>query len=184
MAIAPVSFPSKARVRVSHLKKIAGALGGTDVEVAVMDGRVMFRNDTTLASSQLVTRNFADYKSIINKVKQENTIVVKFRRDEIVSALKRVMVSGEFVLLHTKSEKDEMVLTARGDYGIGTETVLCKSDQSISVKLNAKYFWEAINALNDTLEMRFCAPDKAVLLLDDTGINVLIMPLDPEVHDA
>ena len=142
---------------VQEIKKLSSQ-ASSEVEVAVIPPRILFRYDETVLSVKLVEGNYPNYQPLIPK---SNAVSVVLDVDLFNHALRRVSLlsSNRFkgVNFHVGAKKIQME-AENPDLGSAQDEVVCenKTGQALKVRFNSRYVLDALTAMgSEKIQIEF-----------------------------
>jgi len=146
-----VIIPRKGLLEIKRLlEEIAG-----DVFVGVNQGMFVVKGQDIFLKVNLIDAEFPDYRRVIP---QERGIVIKFEKDKVVHALKRVnVISSEGYGGVIISLKDNLMSLTSTDPDVGDasdEINVAYDGEALTVGYNIEYLLNAIDVINEE-EVRF-----------------------------
>ncbi len=151
-----VILPKKGLVET---RKLLEKSEGT-IDVSVNDSVVNLKKETTELFMRLIEGEFPDYQQVVPK---EHTHRIEFPRDELLSALRRILIltteRSRGIKLQFEKDKIEVSVNTP-DLGEGTEEIVASyAGEGLSIGFNGRYLIEALNVMNEG--------DSVVLFLKD-----------------
>ncbi len=151
-----VILPKKGLVET---RKLLERSEGT-IEVSLSDSVMNLKKETTELFMRLIEGDFPDYQQVVPK---DHTHCVKFLRDELLFALRRILIltteRSRGVKLQFGKDKIEVSVNTP-DVGEGTEEIAASyAGDGLSIGFNGRYLTEALNVIDEG--------DSVVLLLKD-----------------
>jgi len=151
-----VILPKKGLVET---RKLLEKSEGT-IDVSVNDSVVNLKKETTELFMRLIEGDFPDYQQVVPK---EHTHRIEFPRDELLSALRRILIltteRSRGIKLQFEKDKIEVSVNTP-DVGEGTEEIVASyAGDGLSIGFNGRYLTEALNVMNEG--------DSVVLFLKD-----------------
>ena len=151
-----VILPKKGLVET---RKLLERSEGT-IDVSVKDSVVNLKKETTELFMRLIEGDFPDYQQVVPK---EHTHRIEFPRDELLSALRRILIltteRSRGIKLQFEKDKIEVSVNTP-DVGEGTEEIAASyAGDGLSIGFNGRYLTEALNVMNEG--------DSVVLFLKD-----------------
>ena len=151
-----VILPKKGLVET---RKLLEKSEGT-IDVSVNDSVVNLKKETTELFMRLIEGDFPDYQQVVPK---EHTHQIEFPRDELLSALRRILIltteRSRGIKLQFEKDKIEVSVNTP-DVGEGTEEIAASyAGDGLSIGFNGRYLIEALNVMNEG--------DSVVLFLKD-----------------
>lgn len=151
-----VILPKKGLVET---RKLLEKSEGT-IDVSVNDSVVNLKKETTELFMRLIEGDFPDYHQVVPK---EHTHRIEFPRDELLSALRRILIltteRSRGIKLQFEKDKIEVSVNTP-DVGEGTEEIAASyTGEGLSIGFNGRYLTEALNVMNEG--------DSVVLFLKD-----------------
>ena len=151
-----VILPKKGLVET---RKLLEKSEGT-IDVSVNDSVVNLKKETTELFMRLIEGDFPDYQQVVPK---EHTHRIEFPRDELLSALRRILIltteRSRGIKLQFEKDKIEVSVNTP-DVGEGTEEIAASyAGDGLSIGFNGRYLTEALNVMNEG--------DSVVLFLKD-----------------
>ena len=135
---------------LTELRKVIETKEG-HVEVGIMEKHVVFRYGTVTLSSLLIEGDFPDYRQVLPKMA---TIEVAVRRQDLLSALKRVTIlSADRTWPAKLSVEGDMVVLASNNpsKGEARETIeVIQGEGEITIGVNAHYLMEVLQVVDAT----------------------------------
>ena len=130
------------------------------IEVSLSDSVMNLKKETTELFMRLIEGDFPDYQQVVPK---DHTHRVKFLRDDLLFALRRVLIMtterSRGVKLQFGKDKIEISVNTP-DVGEGTEEITASyAGDGLSIGFNGRYLTEALNVIDEG--------DSVVLLLKD-----------------
>ncbi len=151
-----VILPKKGLVET---RKLLEKSEGT-IDVSVNDSVVNLKKETTELFMRLIEGDFPDYQQVVPK---EHTHRIEFPRDELLSALRRILIltTERSRGIRLQFEKDKIEVSVNTpDVGEGTEEIAASyAGDGLSIGFNGRYLTEALNVMNEG--------DSVVLFLKD-----------------
>ncbi len=151
-----VILPKKGLVET---RKLLEKSEGT-IDVSVNDSVVNLKKETTELFMRLIEGEFPDYQQVVPK---EHTHRIEFPRDELLSALRRILIltTERSRGIKLQFEKDKIEISVNTpDVGEGTEEIASSyAGEGLSIGFNGRYLTEALNVMNEG--------DSVVLFLKD-----------------
>ena len=151
-----VILPKKGLVET---RKLLERSEGT-IDVSVKDSVVNLKKETTELFMRLIEGDFPDYQQVVPK---EHTHRIEFPRDELLSALRRILIltTERSRGIKLQFEKDKIEISVNTpDVGEGTEEIASSyAGEGLSIGFNGRYLTEALNVMNEG--------DSVVLFLKD-----------------
>ena len=151
-----VILPKKGLVET---RKLLEKSEGT-IDVSVNDSVVNLKKETTELFMRLIEGDFPDYQQVVPK---EHTHRIEFPRDELLSALRRILIltteRSRGIKLQFEKDKIEVSVNTP-DLGEGTEEIAASyAGDGLSIGFNGRYLTEALNVMDEG--------DSVVLFLKD-----------------
>ena len=151
-----VILPKKGLVET---RKLLEKSEGT-IDVSVNDSVVNLKKETTELFMRLIEGDFPDYHQVVPK---EHTHQIEFPRDELLSALRRILIltteRSRGIKLQFEKDKIEVSVNTP-DLGEGTEEIAASyAGDGLSIGFNGRYLTEALNVMNEG--------DSVILFLKD-----------------
>ncbi len=151
-----VILPKKGLVET---RKLLEKSEGT-IDVSVNDSVVNLKKETTELFMRLIEGDFPDYQQVVPK---EHTHQIEFPRDELLSALRRILIltteRSRGIKLQFEKDKIEVSVNTP-DVGEGTEEIAASyAGDGLSIGFNGRYLTEALNVMNEG--------DSVILFLKD-----------------
>ena len=151
-----VILPKKGLVET---RKLLEKSEGT-IDVSVNDSVVNLKKETTELFMRLIEGEFPDYQQVVPK---EHTHRIEFLRDELLSALRRILIltTERSRGIKLQFEKDKIEISVNTpDVGEGTEEIAASyAGDGLSIGFNGRYLTEALNVMDEG--------DSVVLFLKD-----------------
>ena len=151
-----VILPKKGLVET---RKLLERSEGT-IDVSVNDSVVNLKKETTELFMRLIEGDFPDYQQVVPK---EHTHRIEFPRDELLSALRRILIltTERSRGIKLQFEKDKIEISVNTpDVGEGTEEIAASyAGDGLSIGFNGRYLTEALHVMNEG--------DSVVLFLKD-----------------
>ncbi len=151
-----VILPKKGLVET---RKLLERSEGT-IDVSVNDSVVNLKKETTELFMRLIEGDFPDYQQVVPK---EHTHRIEFLRDELLSALRRILIltTERSRGIKLQFEKDKIEISVNTpDVGEGTEEIAASyAGDGLSIGFNGRYLTEALHVMNEG--------DSVVLFLKD-----------------
>ena len=151
-----VILPKKGLVET---RKLLERSEGT-IDVSVNDSVVYLKKETTELFMRLIEGDFPDYQQVVPK---EHTHRIEFPRDELLSALRRILIltTERSRGIKLQFEKDKIEISVNTpDVGEGTEEIAASyAGDGLSIGFNGRYLTEALHVMNEG--------DSVVLFLKD-----------------
>ena len=141
-----VILPKKGLVET---RKLLEKSEGT-IDVSVNDSVVNLKKETTELFMRLIEGDFPDYQQVVPK---EHTHRIEFPRDELLSALRRILIltteRSRGIKLQFEKDKIEVSVNTP-DVGEGTEEIAASyAGDGLSIGFNGRYLTEALNVMNE-----------------------------------
>lgn len=141
-----VILPKKGLVET---RKLLEKSEGT-IDVSVNDSVVNLKKETTELFMRLIEGDFPDYQQVVPK---EHTHRIEFPRDELLSALRRILIltteRSRGIKLQFAKDKIEVSVNTP-DVGEGTEEIAASyAGDGLSIGFNGRYLTEALNVMNE-----------------------------------
>lgn len=156
---------------VQEIKKLSSQ-ASSEVEVAVIPPRVLFRYEETVLSVKLVEGNYPNYQPLIP---ESSAVSVVLKADLFAHALRRVSLlsSNRFkgVNFHVGAKK--ILMEAENpDLGSAQDEVVCenKTGKTLKVRFNSRYILDALAAMGS---------EKIQIELGGSEAPCVITPLYP-----
>ena len=141
-----VILPKKGLVET---RKLLEKSEGT-IDVSVNDSVVNLKKETTELFMRLIEGDFPDYQQVVPK---EHAHRIEFPRDELLSALRRILIltteRSRGIKLQFEKDKIEVSVNTP-DVGEGTEEIAASyAGDGLSIGFNGRYLTEALNVMNE-----------------------------------
>jgi len=163
------------------IKVFAGING--DVEISLGKNQLSIQSENIYFTSRIIDGNYPDYKQIIPKESQTESVVLK---DELIQSLRLINVfSDNFnqLSVHVDAKKGQMLLHSRNtDVGENNTSVdAAVTGPDIEMYLNHKYLSDAFPVLSgDSIQFAFIEKNKPCIVrsVGDSSFLYLIMPMN------
>ncbi len=158
---------------VDYLRKRNDAVAMSFIEKGDKVTHLKFDYGNLIFISNVITEKFPPYESVIPS---DNNITLEVNRDDIVSAVRRIMLFANSrtrqIVLSITSDRVTVKAEDQEVDSRGEEVISCECNHApLDVCFNGSYLSEALNNLDNATEgeetiakLTFSDPDKAVLL--------------------
>jgi DNA polymerase-3 subunit beta len=170
-----------ARACTELLKVLDAKDPGNQIRVALVDGQIVFENDTHFLCTRLISGEYPRYHELFPS---EYTYLAQFTREEVQSAVERVAVMSDertnLVKFHFEGETMQ-VTSNTPDVGKAQEEVSVRFEgQVLDVAVNVRYVLDVLQKLAGIdVRMEMTGPLKPLIFKaeDDAGYKYLLMPV-------
>ncbi len=175
----PILIPAR---NIPDILRFLEAVGG-DVELRINESQCAFVADKLYMTSRLIDGSFPDYRQIIPKEKQSESIVLK---QDFIAALKRMAVFADKfnqVTLSVSPTKKVFVMKARNtEVGESEDSIPATlTGQDIEISFNHRYLADCLPTINsDSISLSLAGVGRAMVIrgVPDQGFLYLIMPMN------
>lgn len=153
-----------------------------NIDFAIHGSTAVMRKDTTELSMRLIEGDFPDYKQIIPTEKKQ---IVSFTREDLLSALRRVLVltteRSRGVKLQVETNKMEISVNTP-DLGEGVEEIAVTHEgNDITVGFNGRYMTEVLNVMGEGQTVTLFLKDEnspgLLQAVEDPDFSYVVMPM-------
>jgi DNA polymerase-3 subunit beta len=156
--------------------------GEGDVEFTLQGATAIIRKDTTELSMRLVEGEFPDYQQVIPA---EKTHTISFSREDLLSALRRLLVltTERSRGIKLRVEKGMLEISVNTpDIGEGVEEITVSHEgEGIIIGFNGRYLTEALNVMEEGQKVVLFLKDEVSPGLlqteEDSDFSYVIMPM-------
>lgn len=131
----------------SELTKI---LDDNKTEIVVVEGHIVFINGNTKMYSSLISKNYIDYKKLLNSSYQTS---VKVNRHDLINSLERaqLLTTGMSSSLTKLQIHDGVInISSNSEYGSLDEDVFASQEgEDLNIAFNTRYLLEGLKAINE-----------------------------------
>lgn len=161
---------------LNEVARLAGS-AESDLEIKMQDKQLMFKVDDAVVSSRLIEGQFPNYAQLVPK--GERTIV-KLKKEELMSALKRAMVFGHNLRIGVYSESVR-VATETPEVGESKEDIPAEVEgEELEIGFNGTYMIDGVAGVEEEKVMlRMDDPQKPGLLKgeEEEKYKYILMPV-------
>lgn len=164
MAIRTLENPSTKEVSSIVPKRAFNELikilddGQTDI--VIVDGHIVFINDTTKMYSRLINKTYIDYNKILNS---NSTTQIKVNRHDLINSLERaqLLVTGASASLSKITFEDGTInIRSNSEFGKLNENIFADQEgENLEIAFNTRYVLEGLKAIeDDQVELHLTGP--------------------------
>lgn len=121
-----------------------------ETDIIVVDGHIVFINNDTKMYSRLISKNYIDYKKLLNTSAETKVTV---NRHDLIHSLERaqLLATGSAASLTKLTINDNTInISSNSEFGKLDENVFAKQEgQDIVIAFNTKYLLEGLKAIED-----------------------------------
>lgn len=170
-----------ARACAELLKILDAKDPGNNVRVTLIDGQIVFQNDTHFLSTRLISGEYPRYHELFPT---EYTYLSQFTRDEAQAAVERVAVMSDdrtnLIKFHFEGETLQ-ITSNTPDVGRAQEEVSMRFEgQVLDVAVNVRYVLDVLQKLQGVeVRMEMTGPLKPLIFKaeNDESYKYLLMPV-------
>jgi DNA polymerase-3 subunit beta len=167
------------RASLEELARLSGAEEGGEVEVAVVDGQILFRSAGVLLASRLIEGKFPNYQQLLP---EEFKMEVEMDREELTEIVSRVgLMAQKNAPLRLRLEEGRLEVSAQTpQVGEARESMpVPYKGEEVEIGFNPEFLKDGIESVDeDKVSMRLISPLRPGLLKGKSdSFLYLIMPV-------
>jgi DNA polymerase III sliding clamp (beta) subunit (PCNA family) len=170
-------------INKTNFRNIINAIGGADV-VRMWDkeNHIMFAANGVLISVRKMDVKYYNFRNVVKPCEENNFIKVVVERDELINAIKRIMVTRDaYNSVRFSLNGDSITLTSNNldTAKDASETLKCESTDNIDVQISGEKVLKALYCFqSDKVIFRFKDYSHPFLVGSDTDYySALLMPM-------
>lgn len=175
-------------IQKKHLSDLRKLISNNDIEINFDTKRIFFSDNggKDIISIPLVQYSYPEYMPIVNKIANDDPVIIKINKTELVNALSRNMIfnTKEEYCVYITINDDSITLNSKEQKtGSATETINAYiSKKTNDVAFVTKSLIEVIQHMtSEKLVIKICSSEGPCMFQDEDNLNYLVIAMPMKI---